>query len=160
MKTWIVVLCTALLGAVAGVAQARPPAEPFESDSLGRILSSQQGKPFVLILWSLDCVYCQASLAVLAQEKRTHPRFNIVTLSTDPLGDPQTDALIDARLRALGLTSGAWAFGAAPPEQLRYAVDPKWHGEMPRSYWFDAQGKRTAFSGTLTPALIQKLSSR
>lgn len=154
-------LCLALLAAgLAGAAHALAPVAPFEADSLGTIVQQQQGKPFVLILWSLDCVYCQASLKVLAREKRKHPELNIVTLSTDPAGDPQTEALVDQRLRALSMTSNAWGFGDAPQERLRYAIDPKWHGEMPRSYWFDAQGKRTPYSGVLTPAIIAKLSAR
>ena len=146
----------ALLG---GMAQARAPVEAFEPNSLEGIVQAHKGQPFVLMLWSLDCVYCQASLTALAQEKRTRPGLKIVTLATDSTDDPQLGALVVQRLRALGLTRDAWAFGAAPPEQLRYAVDPKWHGEMPRSYWFDADGKRVAYSGVLTPATIAKLAA-
>jgi hypothetical protein len=58
------------------------------------------------------------------------------------------------------MTRNAWAFGSTPPEQLRYVIDPKWHGEKPRSYWFNARGEKIAYSGVLTPATIQKLSSR
>jgi hypothetical protein len=133
---------------------------PFEPDSLARIVGAHAGRPFVLILWSLDCVYCQASLNALAEQKRTHPELDIVTLSTDGLGDAQTDALVEERLRKLALTGEAWGFGTAPAEQLRYAVDPKWHGEMPRSYWFDAQGRRTAHSGVLTAATIDRLAGK
>lgn len=156
MKRTITALLLASLGMLA---HARTPVKVFEPQSLEQILAAHKGQPFVLIVWSLDCVYCKASMAALAQEKRVRPRFNIVTLATDPMGDPQTDALIDERLRSVGLTNGAWAFGTTPPEQLRYAVDPKWHGETPRSYWYDAQGKRVAYSGLLAPAMIEKLSA-
>ncbi|HJV01751.1 MAG TPA: hypothetical protein VJ752_14500 [Burkholderiaceae bacterium] len=152
------------LGAGAGTAvqaaEAKLAVASFEADSLAQIVRAHAGKPFVLILWSLDCVYCQASLNALAEQKRTHPELDIVTLSTDGVGDPQTDALVEQRLRKLALTGNAWGFGAAPAEQLRYAIDPKWHGEMPRSYWFDAQGRRTPHSGVLTPATIDRLSGK
>lgn len=147
-------------GAGAQAAEAKLPVASFEADSLTQIVRAHAGKPFVLILWSLDCVYCQASLNALAEQKRSHPELEIITLSTDGVGDPQTDALVAQRLRKLALTGNAWGFGAAPAEQLRYAIDPKWHGEMPRSYWFDAQGRRTAHSGVLTPATIDKLAAR
>lgn len=156
-------LATAMwLGAVAGAqaTEAQLAVTPFEADSLPQIVRAHAGKPFMLILWSLDCVYCQASLNVLAEQKRSHPALDIVTLSTDGVGDPQTDALVAQRLRKLALTSNAWGYGAAPPEQLRYAIDPKWHGEMPRSYWFDAEGRRTPYSGVLTPATIERLTGR
>lgn len=150
------------LGAGPGAcaAESKLAVAPFEADSLARIVRAHAGKPFVLILWSLDCVYCQASLNALAEQQRSHPELDIVTLSTDGVGDPQTDALVEQRLRKLALTGNAWGFGAAPAEQLRYAIDPKWHGEMPRSYWFDAQGRRTPHSGVLTPATIDKLAAR
>lgn len=148
------------LSAGAQAAETRLAVAPFEADSLPRIVRAHAGKPFVLILWSLDCVYCQASLNVLAEQKRSNPAMDIVTLSTDGIGDPQTDAQVEQRLRKLALTSNAWGYGAAPAEQLRYAIDPKWHGEMPRSYWFDAQGRRTPYSGVLTPATIERLSGK
>ena len=61
------------------------------------------------------------------------------------------------KLQSLGMTANAWAFGASPSEQLRYAIDAKWHGEMPRSYWFNAKGESVAYSGLITPAMIAKL---
>ena len=60
-------------------------------------------------------------------------------------------------LAALGMSTDAWAFGSAPPEQLRYAVDTNWRGEMPRSYWFNARGESLAYSGVITSANIEKL---
>jgi cytochrome oxidase Cu insertion factor (SCO1/SenC/PrrC family) len=140
-------------------ATAASTIQPFEPDSMARIVESQKGKPFVLVVWSLDCEFCQASLQTLAQEKRKRKDLNIVTLSMDPLDDPQAAALMQKRLAALGMTGNAWAFGAMPPERLRYAIDPKWHGEKPRSYWFNARGEKTAYSGVITPATIEKLSA-
>jgi hypothetical protein len=43
-----------------------------------------------------------------------------------------------------------------PPERLRYAIDRSWHGEKPRSYWFNARGERVAYSGVITAAVIDK----
>ena len=150
-------LMLALCG--AAVVQAAPLLQAFEPDSLVQILEKQKGKPFVLILWSLDCEYCQASLQVLSREKRRDKNLRVVTLSTDPAGDAQAAALMRKRLASLGMASDAWAFGAAPAEQLRYVVDPRWHGEMPRSYWFDAQGGKVAYSGVLTPLVLKKLAT-
>lgn len=134
--------------------------QPFEPDSLPGLIAKQQGKPFVLVVWSLDCEYCQASLKALSQERRKRKDLTVVTLSTDSVGDPQAVALMQKRLAALGMARNAWAFGMAPAEQLRYAIDPRWHGEKPRSYWFNAQGGKAAYSGVLTAAMIAELWSR
>ncbi|MES2297235.1 MAG: hypothetical protein V4582_09340 [Pseudomonadota bacterium] len=155
-----ILLAMMLAWLVGGAQQAQAAPKPFEPDSLGQMVAAHKGKPFVLIVWSLDCEFCQASLAVLAKEKLTHPALRLVTLSTDAQGDAQTDAAVEDRLRSLGLNAEAWAFGGAPPEQLRYAIDPKWQGEMPRSYWFDAQGKSVAYSGVLSAATIARLSRK
>jgi thiol-disulfide isomerase/thioredoxin len=129
----------------------------FEPTSLQGIVEQHKGKPFVLFIWSLDCVYCQASLDHLAQAKRDNKALIIVTLSTDLAADPQAAEMMQKRLSELQLASNAWAFGSAAPEKLKYALDPKWYGEKPRSYWFNAQGERVAYSGVLNPATIEKL---
>jgi len=153
-KKIVTLLCFALWWALP--AYAAQAIQTFEPDGMARIVASQKGKPFVLMVWSLDCEFCQASLDTLAREKRKHRNLRIVTLSTDSLEDEQAAALMKKKLSSLGLNDHAWAFGAASPEQLRYAVDSKWHGEMPRSYWFNAKGERTAYSGVITPGMIAK----
>ncbi|MBI1891212.1 MAG: redoxin domain-containing protein [Burkholderiales bacterium] len=132
--------------------------QTFEADSFARILEKQKGKAFVLVVWSLDCEFCQVSLKTLASEKVKHKGLSVVTISTDDADDPQSATLMQKRLSDLRMSDNAWAFGSAPPERLRYVIDPQWHGEMPRSYWFNARGEKVAYSGVLTPATIGKLS--
>jgi hypothetical protein len=132
----------------------------FEADSLQQIVASQKGKSFVLIVWALDCVYCQASMKALMQERRKRKDLHVITLATDPVADAEAAALMKKKLESFGMTNNAWAFGEAPSEQLRYAIDPQWRGEIPRTYWFDAQGNSVAHSGVVTSALIGKMSER
>lgn len=162
---WLAALFAAVFlgGGLAVPAAAREPAahalRPFEPDSLARLVAQQQGKPFVLVLWSLDCEYCLASLKTLGQEVRKRKQLRVVTLSTDAAADPELGPMMRQRLAAFGLPAHAWAYGDAPAEQLRYMIDPKWHGEKPRSYWFNARGERVAHSGMITTATIDKLTS-
>ncbi len=161
MKKAMVVLlgCALAFGfaSIARIANAAPAIQAFDPDSMARIVQSQKGKPFALVIWSLDCQYCQTSLRALAREKRKHKQLKVITLATDPLDDTQAAALLRKRLEAAGLTADAWAFGSAAPERLRYAIDAGWHGEMPRSYWFNGAGERVPYSGVLTPAMITRL---
>ena len=46
-------------------------------------------------------------------------------------------------------------FAEAVPERLRYAIDPAWGGELPRSYLFDAAHRRQAHSGLLDEAQLK-----
>jgi hypothetical protein len=134
--------------------------QAFDADSMPRLVAGQKGKPFVLVVWSLDCEYCQTSLQNLTQEKRKGRTLNIVTLSTDAAADAQAVKLMKMKLRKFDIDNDAWAYGAAAPEQLRYAIDPNWHGEKPRSYWFNARGESVAYSGVITPAIINRLAAR
>jgi hypothetical protein len=134
--------------------------QPFEPDSMGRLVASQKGKPFVLVIWSLDCTYCQASMKMLSEERRKRKDLKVVTLSTDSATDAQAVAQIRKKLASVGMSADAWAYGDAPHEQIQYAIDPKWHGEKPRSYWFNAKGESVAYSGVITAATVAKLAAR
>lgn len=131
--------------------------KPFEPQSVERIAASHKGKPFVVLVWSMDCEFCQHSLDVLAKARADNPAFDIVTITTDPLSDAALSQMVQQRLSGIDLLSDAWSFGTLAPERLRYAIDPRWRGEKPRSYWYDAQGQRVAYSGVITPALIEKM---
>lgn len=141
------------------VAHAGDTLHVFGQDSFARIQASHAGKPFVVVVWGLECAYCDSSFAALAEVQRKQG-FEVVTIATDAADDPQARRLIMKKLHLSGLVSEAWAFGNAPVEQLRYAIDPKWFGEMPRTYWFNAQGEKRAYSGALSTSVIDKLSSR
>jgi hypothetical protein len=149
----LLALCACLFTGTAGAADK---VRAFEADSLPGIVASHAGKPFVLVVWSLDCDYCQPSFKALAQAQR-RSKLAVVTIATDRAGDPEVERFIRKKIGATGLSAQAWAFGGAPAEQLRYAIDPKWRGEMPRSYWFDGSGNRLAHSGVITAETIAKL---
>jgi hypothetical protein len=142
------------------VAHAGPAIQPFARDTLTQIIEKHKGKPFVIVLWSLDCVYCQVSLKTLAEETPKRKDLTIVTIATDSADDPEAASLMQERLASLGMQANAWAYGSAPPEQLRYAIDPKWRGEKPRTYWFNAAGEKVAYSGTVSTETIAKLWAR
>jgi len=147
----------------AGFAVA-PPAgasvaglKAFEPASVEQIAASHMGKPFVVLVWSMDCEFCQHSLDVLSKARAANPSFDIVTITTDPLSDAALAQMVKKRLSGIDLMADAWSFGGLAPERLRYAIDPRWRGEKPRSYWYDARGQRVAYSGVITPAVIDRM---
>ena len=116
---------------VAGMAQAAERVSVFESASAAQLSASQQGKPFVLVVWSLDCVYCKRNFEAIGKLQAKHRGLRVVTLAMDrPDALPQVQQL----LKRVNLTRNAWMFGNEPQDRLRYAVDPDWMGEMPRTY--------------------------
>ena len=60
---------------------------------------------------------------------------------------------VSATLQRFGLDSlETWNFGGADAQRLRYEIDPRWYGEMPRTYFYAGDGSRTPHSGALTLA--------
>jgi thiol-disulfide isomerase/thioredoxin len=129
----------------------------FEPDSMQKIKTERAGKPTVsvIMVWALDCAYCIESFRALEQIRR-HWKADVITIATDRADDAEAVAAVRKKLQAGGLRSQAWAFGSAPEEQLRYGIDPKWRGELPRSYWFNGQGKVVAHSGVITVELAEQ----
>lgn len=157
MRTAIMAL--ALLAASAGVAGAQVPVKAFAPDSFERIVAGASGQPLVVVVWSLDCSYCEPSFQALADAQR-RGSLRVAAIATDAADDDEAVRLIRKKMAQSGLQAEIWAFGAAPAERLRHAIDPAWRGEMPRSYWFDAQGRRQAYSGLITAEKARKFLGR
>ncbi len=126
-------------------AEAQP--RPFKAGSLARILTSRQGKPFLLNLWSMTCPPCRSELDLFAKLRKDHPKFDLVLIAAD---DPEYGTEAQGYLRQRGLPEvESWIFADADMQKLRYEIDAEWFGEMPRSYFYDAQHKRIPISGAL-----------
>ncbi len=127
---------------------------PFSSESLDEITAAREGRPFLLLLWSVDCPPC---LKELEEISRLYPRFapdGLVLISTD-----STDYADDAQqiLTRYGLADAEnWRFAGSFPERLRYRIDPNWYGELPRAYFYNARHERIGKSGTLSRELLQQ----
>jgi thiol-disulfide isomerase/thioredoxin len=156
VTTMLMLLLPALLARGAAAADA---VQVFEPDSMARIVAAHAGKRFVVMVWSLDCEYCAASFATLAKAKR-EKRIEVVTIATDRADDPDSVTAIRAKLAASRLSGETWAFGDAPPERLRRAIDARWRGEMPRSYWYGADGAAQAHSGVINAAVVERMMPR
>ena len=126
---------------------------PFGPDSLGQIEREYAGEPFLLVLWSADCFPCRKELATLGAITRTNPDLNLVLLATDDIVDK---AMLGAILEQHGLAHMAsWIFAHPNVERLRYSVDPQWYGELPRSYFYDADAGRRGISGPLAAEAVE-----
>jgi thiol-disulfide isomerase/thioredoxin len=137
------VLALALF-AVPATAQ---PIQPFIAGSHAQILALHRDRPLILAFWSLTCAHCQEEFALLREFTRAHPEVALALVSTDT---PQDSEAIAATLRARGLdTVPAWVFADDMPERLRFEVDRRWRGELPRTYLHRPNRSVQALSGKL-----------
>jgi thiol-disulfide isomerase/thioredoxin len=123
--------------------------QPFTPGSLAAIQAKYAGRPFILSLWSVNwCGHCITELTMLGKVARTQKSLPLVLVATDT---PEFSDSIQKTLKRLGLARmESWVFDDDIPERVRHAVDPSWHGELPRTYLYDAQHRREAVAGVLS----------
>lgn len=139
----------ALLLALPLVAQAAAPSA-LKAEDVPALLKPPAHGVRVLALWSLDCAYCESNLQALMKLQRAHPRdVELMAIATDSIA--QKDALA-RRLHAAGIdTLPSRAYADETPDRINFLLDPDWGGELPRTLIVRADGKRSGFSGQLTP---------
>lgn len=137
-----------LLGALMWVSAPLAMAtefQPFTSQSRAAIEEAHRGKPMILTFWSVDCAYCEDDLKLLGDMVKQHPEIALVTVCTD---DPATAANARKVLGKIDLPAHKqWQFAESDIERLRYNIDKKWYGELPRTYFYNAQHQVKAVSG-------------
>ena len=143
-----------LLALLVGAAAQAAELKPFVAGSMQQIRATHAGRPFVLVLWSLTCSHCQEELAQLGTLQRKHPQLNVVLISTDTPDDAAALTVTLARHRLA--RAEAWVYADAFAERLRFEVDPRWGGELPRTYFYDRAHAVTVRSGALAPAELER----
>lgn len=152
----------AVLTCVTGIAlacssappvRAEPVLRPFEPDSLQTIEKLNSGRPFLLVLWSIDCPPCREELDLLSKMTKRHPNLHLVLVSTDTMesSGQVTNLLASHQLDKID----SWVFSEAGAERLRYEIDADWYGEIPRIYFYDRAHHRTGVSGSLKAGQIE-----
>lgn len=142
MRTLLLLMALLL----APCTQAKEPTlQHFISGSMQKIDEAHRGQPYVLLLWSLDCMHCAEELAFFGKLARDTPRLPVVIVATD---SPQDSVELSARLKKFGLAQlENWVFDDEVPERLRSEIDRKWRGEVPRSYFFDREHRPRVVTG-------------
>ncbi|MDP6652171.1 MAG: hypothetical protein QGF90_08715 [Gammaproteobacteria bacterium] len=81
-----------------------------------------------------------------------NPDLPFVLISTDSI-EPREfseEFLEDFQLSEIE----SWMFADSFVERLRFSIDPNWYGELPRSYFFDANHEMDAHSGIMSQELL------
>lgn len=144
-------LCIGLLVSTAAFADS---IQPLGTGTFAELKAGFEGKPFVVSLWSVDCLPCRVELELLGELKKEDPEFPLLLISTDAIEKREEAVYI---LEEYGLESiPSWMFADAFIERLRFSIDPSWHGELPRSYFYAADHSFQAHSGILTEEKLRE----
>lgn len=128
--------------------------KPFVRGSYHSILAARAGQPFIVSLWSIDCVPCREDMHLFGRLANKYRDLELVLIATDmPQQKPQ---LVRALQHYQLQRYESWVFADSYAERIRFEVDPQWYGELPRTYFYAADGQVLALSGKLDQAQIER----
>jgi thiol-disulfide isomerase/thioredoxin len=135
------------LFAIAPLVSAAEAVRPFVTGSLAKIVAQRQGKPFVLAFWSVSCAHCPMELKALGEIRKRNPQVDIVLVAADTPDEAPLTAQLAASY-GLGKVE-QWVFADDMPERLRFEIDRRWHGELPRTHFYDREHRIEVVSGVV-----------
>lgn len=142
-------LALALLLCGAAMADVRP----FVVGSMAQIEKQHKERPFILLFWSLTCAYCPKELQMLGEIQNKNPALALVVVAADT---PEEAPEIAKRLAGYGLSDAEqWVFADAMPERLRFEIDRRWYGEVPRTYFYNRAHQREVKMGLVQRAFVE-----
>jgi thiol-disulfide isomerase/thioredoxin len=151
-------LLLVLMLTMSDLAMATHDVRPFIPGSLAQILADREGRPFILALWSLECQYCPAELRMLGSFKKRHPKLDIVLVATDTPNEAQQ---LSKRVKSYGMGKvEQWVFSEDMPERLRFEIDRRWYGEIPRTHFYDRAHQREIKTGLINQQFIEDWIAR
>ncbi|MEH6450985.1 MAG: hypothetical protein V7765_20130 [Oleispira sp.] len=141
----------------ASIAQASSPVSlrSFDIGSFEQIVSDKNKQDHLVILWSFDCPPCITELEKISELHQQFPDYQLTLINTDAVDEQVRVKKILQRFNLAGLDN--WGFANSDEEKLRYDIDPRWYGDLPRSYFFPLQGKIKRLRGALTSAELLNL---
>ena len=138
-------LLAALLLAASPLQAAEP--QPFDGASPAALARAHRDQPYIVVFWSLYCEPCREEMHQWGELQRRHPQVPIHLVSTDGRQE-----LGNVRKYLGGQKLGkvqTWIFSDEFTERVRFAVDPAWRGELPRTYLYDRAHRALARSGKM-----------
>jgi thiol-disulfide isomerase/thioredoxin len=141
----------------ASIAQASSPVslQLFDIGSFEQIVVDKNKQDHLVILWSFDCPPCITELEKISELHLQFPDYQLTLINTDAVDEQVRVKKILQQFNLAGLDN--WGFANSDEEKLRYDIDPRWYGDLPRSYFFPLQGKIKRLRGALTSAELLAL---
>jgi thiol-disulfide isomerase/thioredoxin len=127
----------------------------FDIGSFEEIVVDKNKQDHLVILWSFDCPPCITELEKISELHQQFPDYQLTLINTDAVGEQVRVKKILQQFNLAGLDN--WGFANSDEEKLRYDIDPRWYGDLPRSYFFPLQGNIKRLRGALTSAELLKL---
>jgi thiol-disulfide isomerase/thioredoxin len=120
---------------------AAPVVAELNTESLKALLTQHKQRPLLVNFWATWCDPCRDEFPELVKlDAEFRPRaLDFVTVSLDDVQAIKTDVpkfLIDMKA-----TMPAYLLNVPDPEPAINVVDPKWQGDLPATFLYNANGE-------------------
>jgi len=140
-----------LLALLNNQVQAEQPSlKPFTTGSYQQILANNANQPFMLVVWSITCSSCLKDMPLLSRIHQKKPELKIIMLAADDISETDQIQTILKKNQLSDIEN--WGYADENTQKLQFSIDPKWYGELPRTYFFDKTHQREGVSGVLSEA--------
>ncbi len=149
----IILCCILILSLCLYSYKANAESVAFSKVVFEQIKKQNIGRQWVMLLWSVDCPPCFQELSLIQKIRQKKPDLNIVIINVDDNAE-----ITNERERVLDFYGFSEAinyyFVDGEGDRNRYLIDANWYGELPRSYFVEANGKFHGKSGLVSKPLI------
>ena len=122
-------------------APAKVSVEAINTDALKVLIAKPKDKPLLVSFWATWCDPCRDEFPDLVKiDKDYRPQsLDFVTISLDEVADIKTS--VPAFLSQMKATMPAYLLDVKDPEPAINAVDPRWQGDLPATFLYNANGE-------------------
>ncbi len=152
MRRW---LSLALLILAACPTAAMPgEVQPFVRGSWAAIRKAHAGQPTVVHFWGVTCGPCRLEMPAWGKLLQERPDLHLVVIDADLV--PNEPNAVATMLAQSGLAAAEnWTFDDEFVERLRYEIDPKWQGDIPRTLLLARDGSTSVIEGVANPGTVR-----
>ena len=152
-RVLLAIFVVALLASTGGFAKDGD-LRPFKRGSWQEIRQAHAGRPTVVHFWGLTCGPCRVEMPQWGKLLRERSDLDLVAIDADLIPNQVEDA--SEMLARTGLAGAEnWIFDDPFTERLRFEIDPRWQGEIPRTMLIARDGKTTVIEGVADPAQVR-----
>jgi thiol-disulfide isomerase/thioredoxin len=133
--------------------------EAIDTAGLKDLISKPKDKPLLVNFWATFCDPCRDEFPDLVKiDREFRPKtLDFVTVSLDDFSSIKTD--VPKFLAQMKATMPAYLLNVTDPEPAINAMDPKWQGDLPATFLYNAKGEIVfkAFGRVNTAALREAI---
>lgn len=89
-------------------------------------------------------------MQLLSRIHKKRPELKMIMLAADDISETGQIKPILEKNQLAGIEN--WVYADENTQKLQFEIDPKWYGELPRTYFFDKAHQREGISGVLSEA--------